>query len=173
MAELRRYQQTVTREGVPLRQLPHGVSLRDAVTQVDERGTICEMYDTRWDWHPEPLVYSYICTIRPGFIKGWGMHEHHDDRYFIVSGEMEVILYDERADSPTYGLVAKVVLSEYRRQLLSIPAGVWHADRNIGARDVLFVNFPTQPYDHANPDKYVLPPNNDRIPYHFDDPRGG
>ena len=101
------------------------------------------------------------------------MHEHHDDRYFIVSGEMEVILYDERADSPTYGLVAKVVLSEYRRQLLSIPAGVWHADRNIGARDVLFVNFPTQPYDHANPDKYVLPPNNDRIPYHFDDPRGG
>ena len=52
--------------------------------------------------------------------------------------------------------------------LMNIPVGVWHADRNIGAKDARVINFPTKPYDHENPDKYRLPLNNDRIPYRFD-----
>lgn len=28
------------------------------------------------DWHPDPLVFSYLFTIRPGFVKGWGLHKH-------------------------------------------------------------------------------------------------
>lgn len=166
-------EQTVTPTGEVTTQLPHGVSFHDVTTQVDERGTLCEMFDPRWGWHNEPLVFSYFCTIRPGIVKGWAIHQNHDDRYFIMFGEMEVILYDERPDSPTYGLVSKIVLSEYRRRLLNIPAGIWHADHNIGSKDAVLVNFPTMPFDHANPDKARLPLNNDRIPYKFDNPRGG
>lgn len=165
--------QTVSPDGQALVQLPHGARLRDVVTHVDARGSLFEAYDPRWGWHDAPLVYAYCVTIRPGITKGWGYHEHHDDRYLIVSGEMEVVLYDDRPDSPTCGLVSKIVLSHYRRQLLCIPARVWHADHNIGSTDVMFMNFPTQPYDHANPDKYKLPLNNDVIPYKFDNPKGG
>ena len=63
-------------------------------------------------------------------------------------------------------LVAEIPLTEHRRRLMNIPAGVWHADRNIGMKDVRVVNFPTIQYDHSNPDR--LPLNNDRIPYRFD-----
>ena len=137
------------------------------------RGTVCEMFDLRWGWHSEPLVFSYVFTIRPGMIKGWGLHKHHEDRYFIMFGELEVVLYDERPESPTHGLVSKIFLSEYRRRLMNIPAGIWHADRNIGSKDAVVVNFPTIPYDHANPDKYRLPLDTDLIPYKFENPRGG
>jgi dTDP-4-dehydrorhamnose 3,5-epimerase len=68
--------------------------------------------------------------------------------------------------------VSRIVLSEYRGRLMSIPAGVWHADHNIGTRDAVVVNFPTIPYDHESPDKYRLPLNNDRIPFVFKDPQG-
>lgn len=85
---------------------------------------------------------------------------------------MEVIFYDGRPDSPTHGEVSSVVLSEYRRRLVNIPTHIWHANRNIGIRDVVVVNFPTRPYDHANPDKYRLPLDTDEIPYEFEDPRG-
>ena len=168
----RRDRQTVDSTGERVDALPHGLTIRDATTHVDDRGTVCELFDPRWGWHPDPLVFAYTFTIRPGRIKGWGMHREHEDRYFILSGEMEVVLYDEREDSPTSGLVTSVVMSEHRRGLMNIPAGVWHANRNLGERDVVVVNFPTIPYDHENPDKYRLPLDTDRIPYRFEDPRG-
>jgi dTDP-4-dehydrorhamnose 3,5-epimerase len=110
--------------------------------------------------------------VRPGIIKGWAMHKLHDDRYFLMFGELEVVLYDDRPESPTRRLVSRVVLTEYRRQLLCIPAGIWHADHNIGSRDVVLANFPTIPYEHENPDKYRLPLDTDVIPYRFDNPKG-
>jgi len=164
--------QTVTPDGESTAKLPHGVTFHDVVTQVDERGMVCEMFDPRWGWHQAPLVFSYFFTIRPGMIKGWGIHKKHEDRYFIMFGEMETVLYDERPNSPTRGLVSKVYLSEYRRRIMNIPAGIWHADRNIGSKDLIVVNFPTIPYDHVSPDKYRLPLDTDLIPYKFENPRG-
>ena len=164
--------QTVTTHGESIQTLPAGVTFHDVKTHVDERGVVCEMFDTRWGWHNDPLVFTYFYTIRPGAIKGWGIHKKHEDRYFILFGEMEVVLYDERPESATCGQVSKVVMSEYRRQLMNIPAGVWHANRNIGSKDAVVVNFPTIPYDHENPDKYRSPLDTDKIPYKFDNPKG-
>jgi dTDP-4-dehydrorhamnose 3,5-epimerase len=165
--------QTVTPEGESIQRLPDGLSIREAVLHVDDRGQVCEIYDTRWGWHDEPLVFAYFFTIRPGMIKGWGMHKKHEDRYFLMSGETELVLYDPRPESSTCGEVFKLYFSEQRRRLVNIPVGVWHADRNIGTKDALVVNFPTISYDHEDPDKYRLPLDSDEIPYKFDDPRGG
>ena len=172
MDELVRDAQTVVPGGDEIVGVPHGVSFRDASTIVDERGTLCEMYDERWDWHGAPLVSAYFCTIRPGVVKGWALHEEHEDRYFVMQGEMEVVLYDDRKDSPTQGLLSKVYLTELRRRLMNIPTGVWHADRNIGQKDVVLVNFPTAPYNHERPDKFRLPIDTDLIPHSFGDSWG-
>jgi dTDP-4-dehydrorhamnose 3,5-epimerase len=164
---------TVTASGESLAQLPDGVRVRDAITHVDDRGSVCELFDPRWDWHPDPLVFAYMFTLRPGSVKGWGMHQRHADRYSLLYGDLEVVLYDGREDSSTHGLVAKVYLAEHQRRMLIIPPGVWHANHNVGLRDVVVVNFPTEPYDHANPDKYRLPLDTGEIPYRFDtSPRG-
>jgi len=159
---------SVNAAGEPLVRLPDGVAFRPAPTQVDRRGTVCEMFDPRWQWHPEPLAFVYMFTVRPRMVKGWGLHQLHEDRYFVLLGEIEVVLYDVRPDSPTRGQVSSIVLSEYNRGLVNIPAGIWHANRNLGNKDAVVVNFPTKPYDHANPDKYRLPLDTDQIPYKFE-----
>lgn len=164
--------QTVTPDGEPVDRLIDGMIVRDIVTHTDDRGTVFELFDPRWGWHDEPLVFSYVFTIRPGVVKGWGLHHHHEDRYALLFGALELVCFDDRADSPTHGLVSKVVLAEHRRQLVNIPAGVWHADRNIGSSEVVVVNFPTIQYDHSAPDKVRLPLDTPRIPYSFED-RGG
>jgi dTDP-4-dehydrorhamnose 3,5-epimerase len=164
---------TVTVEGRSVNALIEGVSFRDLPTQVDERGAVMEMYDLRWNWHPEPLVFSYCFTVRPGIVKGWGLHKRHEDRYCLLHGEMELVLYDVRPESSTCGLLSRIVLSEYNRRLVNIPRFVWHADHNIGTRDALVVNFPTEPYDHDNPDKYRLPIDTPLIPHKFVGARGG
>jgi dTDP-4-dehydrorhamnose 3,5-epimerase len=149
-----------------------GVTFRDSITQRDDRGSVTEVYDLRWNWHPDPLVFAYMFTIRPGVVKGWALHKEHDDRYFVVDGEMEVVLFDPRPDSSTYGQIYREILSADRPRLMSIPRNVWHADHNIGSRDVKAVNFPTIQYDHTAPDKYRLPIDTELIPFSFGSSRG-
>lgn len=174
MADLARDVPTVSSTGDRLARVPEGVTFRDAVTHVDDRGSVCELFDPRWGWTDDDLVFSYVFTLRPGMVKGWGMHREHEDRYFILYGELELVLYDGREDSRTHGLVSEIYLTEHRRQLMNIPTGVWHANRNVGMSDVTVINFPTKPYDHENPDKYRLPIDTDQIPYAFPEvARGG
>ena len=163
---------TVQADGQALGRQIHGVQMRDLILHTDDRGTVCELYDERWGWHPDPVVFTYVFSVRPGKTKGWGMHLEHEDRYALIAGELEVAMYDAREDSPTSGMVSSVVLTAQRRQLLSVPTGVWHANRNIGSVDAVVLNFPTKPYDHDSPDKYRLPLDTDEIPYPWPDPNG-
>jgi dTDP-4-dehydrorhamnose 3,5-epimerase len=164
--------QTVTARGEATRSLLAGVTVHRARTHVDDRGSLVEMIDPRWDSVTSPLTYAYSWTVRPGHAKGWAIHRGHDDRYFLVSGEIEVVLFDVRRDSATYGVVSVVPMSHYERGLVTIPRLVWHATRNVGSTEAVMVNFPTELYDHGNPEKYRLPLNTPLIPYAFGDTPG-
>jgi dTDP-4-dehydrorhamnose 3,5-epimerase len=173
LSAARRDQQMATPEGQPVRRLTEGVRIRPLSTHIDQRGSVFELFDPRWAWHPDPLVFAYCFTIRPGVVKGWSLHLEHEDRYALIQGEMELVLYDARPDSATRGEVCTITLSEQHRCLVNVPRNVWHADHNIGSTDAVVMNFPTIPYDHANPDKYRLPINTDLIPHSFGNAIGG
>jgi dTDP-4-dehydrorhamnose 3,5-epimerase len=117
--------------------------------------------------HPAPLVYVYQATLRRGQIKGWVVHREQDDRLFINFGFLRVVLYDDREGSETRGMVNDLTFSERSRTLVVIPCGIFHAVQNVGEMEASFINMPTRPYDHANPDKYRLPLQNDLIPFRF------
>ncbi|HEY4346150.1 MAG TPA: hypothetical protein VGM80_01070 [Gaiellaceae bacterium] len=166
---LRQDVQTVSADGEPIGELIDGVVIRHQVTQVDERGTLCEILDPRWDVTESPIVYVYQFTIRPGKAKGWHVHRLHDDRIFISRGELKVVLYDDRDESPTKGMINEICRSELRRSLMVIPRGVFHAHVNIGTADAHLISMPTRGYDHASPDVFRLPLDTDAIPYRFVD----
>ncbi len=168
-----RDQQTVNPDGTRIAQRIAGVQIRAAVTQEDDRGTVCEICSPEWDFDDAPLVYAYQTTIRPQKIKGWVVHAEQDDRLFFSMGSVRVVLYDARADAPTYGMINELYFSAHNRGLLRIPRGMYHAIQNIGETDALFINLPTRSYDHAHPDKFRLPLDTDLIPYHFTDRLGG
>jgi dTDP-4-dehydrorhamnose 3,5-epimerase len=159
--------QTVTPDGVATHQQIAGVRIRPAVTQMDDRGSVCEVYSPAWGFTDEPLVYVYQVTIRPGEVKGWVVHREQDDRLFFSSGDVKVVLYDDRSDSPTFEQLDVLYFGESRRALLRIPRGVYHAVQNVGLKDALFINCPTAPYRHDKPDKLRLSLENDLIPYRF------
>jgi dTDP-4-dehydrorhamnose 3,5-epimerase len=159
--------QTVTAEGAPVAALIDGVRVRPARTIPDERGALCEIYNPAWGFTEEPLVYVYQSSIRPGRTKGWVVHYEQDDRLFFSGGMAKVVLYDARTESPTHEMVNEFCFGAEYRALLRIPRGVFHAIKNVGQTDCLFVNMPTRPYRHENPDKYRLPLDTDAIPYRF------
>jgi len=131
----------------------------------DHRGSLFEIANFDEPFWKEPVVYAYAITVRPGRIKGWGMHKLQTDRYAILGGSVRVVLFDGRASSPTRGVIEEHQLSADSPSLLAIPPGVWHADQNWGEADAMIVNFPTRPYDRDAPDKYRIDPHSGEIPF--------
>jgi dTDP-4-dehydrorhamnose 3,5-epimerase len=161
---------SITADGQSLKPLIVGVKVRYQRAIEDPRGEITEVYRPSWGVNDAPLVYVYQASIRPGVTKGWLVHQRQEDRLFHIMGTTHWALYDDRPDSSTRGLLNQFVFSEKNRGLLVIPRGVYHAVRNIGVSDAIYMNMPTRPYDHGDPDKYRLPVKNSLIPFSFGDP---
>lgn len=148
--------QTVTKDGVPTAKIIDGVKTRSTPNHVDHRGTVFEMFEGTLDFLETPIVYAYQFSVRPRQMKGWGRHELKTDRYTIISGEILLFLWDDRPDSPTRGVVQKLVMSDRALRQVIIPTGVWHLSVNVGDVEAHLVNFPTDVYHHEAPDRYLL-----------------
>jgi len=161
--------QTVTPDGVPVARTIDGVRTQAPVVHVDHRGRVFEVFPGLDAYWQEPIVYCYAWTIRPGTMKGWGLHERKADRYTLLAGETLLFLYDARSGSPTQGLVQRIPLTESGIRQVTIPVGVWHLTMNIGEREAFLVNHPTAVYEHAAPDRYLLPWDTETIPVRLRD----
>lgn len=164
--------QSVTSEGRRLEVPIHGVVVHPTIVHTDDRGSLTEIHTAAWNVHPEPLSQAVRIVIRPGKIKGWAKHIQNVDRTMVMKGEVKIVMYDDRPESPTYRSVNVLFLGEHNLGLLVIPASVYHAVQCVGREDAILINFPTRPYDYEDPDKYRLPPNNTLIPYRFEDVLG-
>ena len=158
---------TTTDSGQVLETLPDGTRQRATKTITDERGSLFEVWNAAWKFDELPMEHVYVTTLRPGVVKGWGLHQSHEDRYLIIRGVLQVVLYDVRPESSTCGKVIKLTLSENDRRLVTIPMNVWHADHNIGSEEVFLLNMPTRIYNYADPDKFRLPIDTPLIPHVF------
>jgi len=155
---------TVTAEGESLAAFIDGVKVHRTPVHPDHRGRVFEVYNPAHEYWTTPIVHTYVFTVRPGLVKGWGIHEHKEDRYCIITGEMLVVMWDGREGSPTHGLVQEVLLSPQATRMLTIPRGVWHVDINLGTEECVTMNHPTSPYDYEHPDRRLLPWDSPEIP---------
>lgn len=165
--------QTVDASGSQLLGNIDGVEVQSLNPLSDARGSLTPFLSLEEPFWREPVVYAYAVTIRPGAIKGWGMHRLQTDRYFIPPATLRVVLYDGRVDSPTFQRFQQIWFTETSSGLVRIPPGVWHADQNWGETEVGLVNFPTRPYDRADPDKYRIDPHSGEIEFDWSIPRAG
>src|SRR4051794_5120157 len=155
--------QTVDLDGRELSGTIEGVEVVRVNPIADGRGSLAPFLALSDEFWREPVVYAYSVMIRPGVIKGWGMHRLQADRYFVPSGDLRVVLYDGRVDSPTFENFQQIWFADRSAGLVRIPPAVWHADQNWGDRDAWLVNFPTQPYDPVYPDKFRIDPHGGEI----------
>lgn len=169
MAEIRsprgnRDIQTVTSAGETVTKTIAGLMTRGPKTHIDHRGELFEMYTGPDEFFPEPIVWVYHDVVYPGQIKGWARHEVKVDRYTLASGLLTMILWDGREDSPTFGHHQVVQLGGNGPRQIRIPVGVWHLLFSQGNAPAVFVNMPTEPYHHHEPDRILLPWDSPEIP---------
>lgn len=101
-----------------------GVILRDLTVHGDERGRVFEGW--RNDWTPFTARQLTEARAQAGVLKGLHLHYIQWDWWRVISGRMQVALYDARPHSPTYGATACFEINADAPRGLGIPPGVAH-----------------------------------------------
>lgn len=141
-----------------------GVRVKQLKVMPDERGRLMEIL--RCD-DPEFVGFGqvYMTTVYPGIVKGWHYHQKQIDNMAVVKGMLKLVLYDDRADSPTRGEVNEFFIGEHKPCMVQIPKGVLHGVKGVGSEEAILINVVSVPYNREEPDEFRVPPHAPEIPY--------
>lgn len=145
-------------------------AIRDVVVRnlrkfVDERGWLTELFrhdELAEEFYP---VMAYLSLTQPGVVRGPHEHVSQADLFcFIGPSNFKLRMWDNRADSETYGHVMTIFAGEDDPKAVIVPKGVVHAYRNIGHMPGVVINCPNRLYMGAGKNEAI-----DEI-RHEDDP---
>jgi len=139
-----------------------GVKIKRLVRHNDDRGFFQEILRDD-EGLLERFGQASMSKTYPGVIKAFHYHERQDDLWFFPVGNAQVVLYDLRDYSPTFGKTQVIYMGEDNPLILLIPAGVAHGYRTLGEKPAVIIYFTTESYDPANPDEKRLPYNDPLI----------
>jgi dTDP-4-dehydrorhamnose 3,5-epimerase len=146
------------------KQLIQGVQVKQLKWITDERGKLMEMLRS-----DDPIFQKfgqiYVTTCYPAVVKAWHYHKKQDDNFIVIKGMAKVVLYDNRQDSPTRGLVNEFFTGEDNPMLIHIPHLVLHGFKAYGSGPAYIVNAVTEPYNPKEPDEFRIDPFDNDIPY--------
>ena len=105
----------------------------------------------------------------PGTVKAIHYHLRQTDLWTPVCGLFQVMLYDLRTDSPTFGRLNTLYAGVLRPWQILIPPGVGHGYKIVGTESALLVYATDQCYDPA--DEGRLPWNDPDVNYDWETQR--
>jgi len=139
-----------------------GVRIHALRRIADERGSVMHMLRADAP-HFGGFGEIYFATAWPGVVKGWHLHQVQAQNYCVVDGMAKLVLYDDRADSPTRGVVQEIFLGDDNYVLVHIPPLVLNGWKAIGTTRTLLANCATLPHDPAEMSR--LDPFDPAVPY--------
>ena len=144
--------------------LIHGVSIKNLKLIPDERGRLMEIFRAD-DKEFAKFGQVYVTTAYPGVVKAWHSHKIQDDNMTVLHGMAKIVLYDDRDDSPTRGIINEFFVGEHNHILIHIPKHVWHGFKCVSDCEAMIINTVTECYDYEEPDEYRKPAHGSDIPY--------
>ena len=139
-----------------------GVLVTGLTRIADERGTILHMLRAD-DPHFSQFGEIYFSTVYPGAIKGWHIHRAMTLNYAVPVGRIKLVLYDDREESPTRGVLEEHFLGPDNYALVMVPPMVWNGFKGIGTDMALVANCATIAHDPAEIER--MDPFDPSIPY--------
>ncbi len=123
-----------------------GVKIEPLRQILDERGKVMHMLRAT-DSHFVGFGEIYFSWVNPGAVKAWHLHERMILNYAVPVGNIKLVLFDDRAGSPTRGAIEEIFLGPDHYNLVSIPAQVWNGFKGIGTIPALVANCASIPHD--------------------------
>lgn len=114
-------------------QLINGVMVKPLVRHADERGYFEEVIRVTDDFFKEGFGQLSHSLMHPGVIKAWHVHKTQIDWWYVVKGDLKVVLYDKRENSPTLKTLNEFYIGQNHDNIvIKIPPGVLHGCKVMG-----------------------------------------
>ena len=159
--------QSITADWIPLVEPIDGVRIREVRNVLKDNGVLTEIFRLDWALDPGTVQQVFQVTLVPGGLSAWHTHRLSTDRLFVTHGQLKIVLFDGREDSPTRGRVNELRFGTVRPALVVVPPGVWHGVQNISSEPSSVLNIVDRAYRYEDPDHWRLPPDTPEIPYRF------
>lgn len=147
-------------KGVKIKKLIVHQDIPDAVQKNIPKGILIEVLRDD-DNLLKKFGQTTFTVSHRGAIKAFHYHEKQDDIWFVATGKVKIVLYDNRRNSRTKGETQVLFAGENDYKIILIPKGVFHGYQVLSKKPVLLFYHLSK---HYNPEK----PDEGRIAY--DDP---
>ena len=141
-----------------------GVVVEKLAIIKDDRGSVMRMI--RKD---SPLFGGcgeiYFSQVNLGAVKAWKKHLRMTQLFAVPSGNIKLVIYDDRESSSTKGQISEIECGEDNYCLVKIPPMLWYGFKGLSAASALIVNCADIVHD---PDEIMrCPPDHSSIPYEW------
>jgi dTDP-4-dehydrorhamnose 3,5-epimerase len=123
-----------------------GVRITPLKTILDERGIVRHMLKCT-DPHFRQFGEIYFSVIFPNAIKAWHIHRKMELNYAVISGNIKLVLYDARNDSPTHGELQEIFMGEDNYVLVTVPPHIINGFKAVGNEKAIVANCASIPHD--------------------------
>lgn len=148
-------------------ELIEGVQVKEVKNVMKNNGILTEIYRKDWLLDTLPVEQIFQVLLEAGAISAWHAHEKATDRLFVASGMIQIVLFDARKNSSTYGKLNVFRFGASRPALVTVPPQVWHGVQNISSQPALLLNAVDQAYQYEDPDHWRIPQDDPQIPFEF------
>lgn len=138
------------------------VKVKKLIKHADDRGYFMEILRDDDQWL-EGFGQLSASLSYPGVIKAFHYHNKQDDIWFFPNGNAQVVLFDRRKDSLTFGKTDVYYMGENHLISLFIPRGVAHGYRVLGNHPAMIAYLTNKSYNPDDPDEYRIPYNDPEI----------
>ena len=84
--------------------------------------------------------------------------------YFVLSGSIKFVLFDNRKNSTTKNQIQEIMMGDNNNVIVSVPPNVWNGFKCVGLKESYVLNIQDKPYDE-NEVSRLDPHDNEVINY--------
>ncbi len=130
-----------------------GVLRKKLIVHKDCRGDFREIIRESEGIMPQIKQISVGRTL-PGIIKAFHWHKKQDDIFYVFNGNIQLVLYDQRENSPTYGKIQEILLGKsFDPEIIFIPRGVLHGYKTLEGKEAEVLYLTNNEYNSLDPDE--------------------
>lgn len=123
-----------------------GVIITDKPSIHDERGYI-QHFMRIDDYEYTKFGEVYFSIAYKNVVKAWHLHTEMTLNYLCVYGMIKLVLFDDRENSPTRGILNEFFIGEKNQKMITIPKSVWNGFKGYGERNFsIIANFADIPH---------------------------
>ena len=117
----------------------HDIKITPLKIISDDRGKVMLMLRTDTNIFKQ-FGEIYFSTIYNKAIKGWHLHKESFLNYTCIKGEVKLVLFDDRNDSPSKNKFQEIILSPKNYCLITIPPNIWNGFKGLDKEESIIAN---------------------------------